>query len=579
MRTSRILNLALACAVVGTAASAGAVETVTTIATQQITTPQTWCDDETTIFLPAPVFIESKLTILPGCIIRGNPRTQAFAVATPTVGSPGTLVISSGGFVDAQGTPANPIIMTTAAIDVNADGVADDCNGAAVGICPWDNDPTHFYDDDPKNNPLAGLDTAGNQNASIWGGFVVLGRAPINNGNDTVAGYGKRFIEGLQFTPGYPPNGGRYGGYEPHDSSGLIRYVSVRYAGDEIGNGNELNGITLGGVGDGTIVENVEVLFNSDDGIEVFGGTVDVRNAVIAFVGDDSLDIDEGYTGTIQNALMLQLFFKEDDNGTVGTVNGDKIGEWDGHDCGEFNCNIQIDQVSLVSPPTPAGTQGLAWPNGHPAFYNMTGIGPNNLSGGANPAVVPWSGAVGSVGGGWILRRGMTGIFANSIVTNTGQFGCNLAADAITTIQSGLPGQETDMIKIVASTFADQAGAASTCGAGWTAGDNAVTAGRFDGGSANFTAVVGDLLVNENTYFAPKGVLSAGRGRLAGSKVGAPLDPRPANPGNANVSGGIRPRGRGLDASATYRGAFPAGQPLWTTGWTALSKAGIIANN
>ncbi|MBY0399514.1 hypothetical protein K2X89_04415 [Myxococcota bacterium] len=572
MRISRTWKFALALAAATAASSAGAVETVTTISAQQITTPQTWCDDETTIFLPAPVFVESKLTILPGCIIRGNPRTQAFAVGTPTVGSPGTLIVSAGGFIDAQGTPANPIIMTTAAIDVNNDGVADDCNGAAVGICPWDNDPTHFYDDDPKNNPLAGLDTAGNQNASIWGGFVMLGRAPINNGNDTQAGYGKRFIEGLQFTPGYPAVGGRYGGYQPHDSSGIVRYVSVRYAGDEIGNGNELNGITLGGVGDATIVENVEVLFNSDDGIEIFGGTVDVRNAVIAYVGDDSLDIDQGYTGSVQNVLITQLFFREDDNGVIGTVNGDAIGEFDGHDCGEFNCNIQIDQISLVSPPTPVGTQGLAWPNAHPGLYNMTSIGTTN-AGATNPAVTPFTGPRGLR-----LRRGFTSLIANSITTNVNANACNIDADAINTIQLGLAGEEVQMIKIVSSTFSNNNGAFN-CTAGTTAGDALVTAGRFDGGSANALGVAAEILVNDNTYFLPKGVTAASRGRLAGSKVGGALDPRPANPGDANVSGGIKPRGRGLDASATYRGAFPAGQPLWTTGWTALSKAGILANN
>jgi hypothetical protein len=581
MQISRIFNFALALAIAGMASSAGAVETVTTVAAD-VTTPQTWCDNETTMFLPRPVFVFSKLTILPGCIIRGNPRTQAFNVGTPTVGSPGTLVISQGGFLDAQGTPADPIIMTTAAIDANNDGVADDANGAAIGIDAWDGNPAHFYDDTPKTNPLAGLDTAGNQNASIWGGLVLLGYAPINNGNDTVFGYGKRGIEGLNF-PGYPVNGGRYGGYQPHDSSGIVRYVSVRYAGDEIGNGNELNGISLGDIGDGTIIENVEVMFNADDGIEIFGGTVDVRNAVLAFVGDDSLDIDEGYTGTVQNVLQLQNFFKEDDGGTIGTANGDAIGEWDGDDCGEFNCNIQIDSVSFVSPPTPPGVTALSFPTSGPGLYNMTGIGPNALSGGANPAVVPFAGQRG-----WRLRRGFAGTVHNSIVTNTVTLACNVElggagganGNAITTVDPGGPGQETGLIRLVASTIADSAGAgAAGCAAAATAGDTAVTNGEFDGGSANFLNVVGDILVNENTYFNPKGVISNGRGKLLGSKVGAPTDPRPANPGAANVSGGVRPRGRGLDASATYRGAFPAGQPLWTNGWTALSKGGILVNN
>jgi hypothetical protein len=577
MQISRIFNFALALAIAGMASSAGAVETVTTV-NADVTTPQTWCDNETTMFLPRPVFVFSKLTILPGCIIRGNPRTQAFSQANPTVGSPGTLVISQGGFLDAQGTPADPIIMTTAAIDVNNDGVADDVNGAAIGIDAWDGNPAHFYDDTPKTNPLAGLDTAGNQNASIWGGLVLLGYAPINNGNDTVFGYGKRGIEGLNF-PGYPVNGGRYGGYQPHDSSGIVRYVSVRYAGDEIGNGNELNGISLGAIGDGTIVENVEVMFNADDGIEVFGGTVDIRNAVLAYVGDDSLDIDEGYTGTVQNVFILQNFFKEDDGGTVGTANGDAIGEWDGDDCGEVTCNIQTDSVSLVSPPTPTGSNGLSWPNAHPGIYNLTGIGANALSGGANPAVVPSTGQRGLR-----LRSGFMGTVHNSVVMNTVTLACNVqlgaTGSAMPAVQVGLPGEETGLIQIVSSTFADNAGTAATgCATAATAGDTSVTNGQYDGGSANFLAVAGDLLVNENTYFAPKGVISNGRGKLLGSKVGAPTDPRPSNPAAANMSGGVRPRGRGLDASATYRGAFPAGQPLWTNGWTALSKGGILANN
>ena len=258
MHISRIFNFALAFAIAGMASSAGAVETVTTI-NADVTTPQTWCDNETTMFLAKPIFVFTKLTILPGCIIRGNPRTVAFNAGTPTVGSPGTLVISEGGFLDAQGWPADPIIMT-AAIDANDDGVADDTNGAAIGIDAWDGNPDHFYDDTPKTNPLAGLDTAGNQNASIWGGLVLLGRAPINNGNDTVFGYGIAPVEGLPL-PGFPVTAAAAAassrtiiGRRP------LRLGALRGRRDRSAS-NEMNGFTLAGVGDRTIVEFVEVLF------------------------------------------------------------------------------------------------------------------------------------------------------------------------------------------------------------------------------------------------------------------------------------------------------------------------------
>src|SRR5690606_21620239 len=128
------------------------------------------------------------------------------------------------------------------------------------------------------------------------------------------------------------------------------------------------------------------------------------------------------------------------------------------------------------------------------------------------------------------------------------------------------------------TTIADSAAANAACTTAATNGNTAVTDGEYDGGSSNFLAVSGDILVNENHYYDPQGVVVGGRGKLLGAKVGLPAVPRPASPADANVSGGIRPRGDGLDASATYRGAFPASQPLWTTGWTAMNVGGILAD-
>ncbi|MEJ2255506.1 MAG: hypothetical protein P8X98_00620 [Woeseiaceae bacterium] len=85
-----------------------------------------------------------------------------------------------------------------------------------------------------------------------------------------------------------------------------MRYVIVKHTGAEVGNGDELNGISFGGVGRGTIVENLQVYSTYDDGIEMFGGAVNFTNFVALYVRDDSIDIDEGWIGSIDNALVIQ---------------------------------------------------------------------------------------------------------------------------------------------------------------------------------------------------------------------------------------------------------------------------------
>jgi len=93
---------------------------------------------------------------------------------------------------------------------------------------------------------------------------------------------------------------GVYGGFDEDDNSGILRYVSIRHGGTNIGEGNEINGLTLGGVGRKTTVEYIEVIANEDDGVEVFGGTVNCKNIICAFCGDDAFDFDQGYSGKCQ---------------------------------------------------------------------------------------------------------------------------------------------------------------------------------------------------------------------------------------------------------------------------------------
>jgi hypothetical protein len=138
-----------------------------------------------------------------------------------------------------------------------------------------------------------------------WGGLVILGQAPINRCPSGTIGTVtcENAVEGVS-----NPNA-VYGGLDAGDNSGSLTYVQVKYAGFELppsGSGNELNGITFGGIGDGTRVEYIQVHNNSDDGVEFFGGDVNVRYLVLTGNDDDSIDTDNGYDGNIQFAIVTQ---------------------------------------------------------------------------------------------------------------------------------------------------------------------------------------------------------------------------------------------------------------------------------
>ncbi len=124
-----------------------------------------------------------------------------------------------------------------------------------------------------------------------WGGLTINGFAPINTADGLSVGEGES---------------GVYGGTDPLDSSGVLRYVRVQFAGSLFNDTNELNGIAFQGVGAGTVVEYIQVHANEDDGVEFFGGTVNARNVVLTDVRDDSLDWTEGWQGRIQNLLVVQ---------------------------------------------------------------------------------------------------------------------------------------------------------------------------------------------------------------------------------------------------------------------------------
>ncbi len=206
------------------------------------------------------------LTIEPGTIIKGEAGTGANATA---------LLIARGGKLIADGTADAPIIFTSVADEITPADIANG-NFASPNL-------------DPNINGL-------------WGGVIVLGKARISASNeDTGLDLTEVQIEGI---PTSDPNG-LYGGSEDGDNSGVLRYISIRHGGTNIGAGNEINGLTLGGVGNGTVIENIEVVANQDDGIEFFGGTVNVTNLLIWNNGDDAIDTDQSWAGTLDNFVVI----------------------------------------------------------------------------------------------------------------------------------------------------------------------------------------------------------------------------------------------------------------------------------
>jgi hypothetical protein len=222
-----------------------------------ISVDETWSAD-TEYILANKVVVEENvtLTIEPGTIIKGSEGNGTLASA---------LVIQQGARIDAQGTPDAPIIFTS---------ILDNITSGEI-VSP-------------------NLDE---NESGLWGGLIVLGRAPISVDGDSETSN----IEGIPVDDGF----GTYGGTDPMDDSGILTYVSVRHGGVSIGSDNEINGVTFGGVGAGTIVDNIEVTANLDDGIEWFGGTVNCSNLLVWAADDDALDLDQAYSGTIDNAVVI----------------------------------------------------------------------------------------------------------------------------------------------------------------------------------------------------------------------------------------------------------------------------------
>ncbi len=275
---------------------------------------------------PAPFRITGDVTLIQGVdylldeeiYVDGGTLTIQPGVMIAAEGD-GALIVCRGSQIFAEGTAEEPIVFTS----------LDEYN--------------HLTD--PVTYPFAPEIGDNGQ----WGGVIILGRAPINfyvagnpftgsaTGNTNV---GENQVEGV--ASGADTDGDGYGDLleygqdnaldgsnlvvvtpaDPEDNSGVFKFVSIRFGGKVLGLDNEINGLTMGGVGRGTTIEHVEVVNNTDDGFEWFGGTVNCKYLVSAFNEDEDFDIDEGYSGKIQFAFALRY---DDVDGAGNVENGSEL--------------------------------------------------------------------------------------------------------------------------------------------------------------------------------------------------------------------------------------------------------------
>ncbi len=213
----------------------------TTTVSSDITTNTTWSSG-TVVLLQNKIYVTNgaTLTIEPGVIIRGDQATG------------GTLIISRGSKINAQGTQSNPIVFTSD-------------------------------------------QAAGSRNLGDWGGVVILGNARNNQPG------GVAVIEG-----GLDAVKAQFGGTDDLDNSGVFSFVRIEFGGIPFQVDKEINGLTMGSVGSGTKIDHVQCSFTNDDSFEWFGGTVNAKY-LVAFRGlDDDFDTDFGYRGNVQFGLVVR---------------------------------------------------------------------------------------------------------------------------------------------------------------------------------------------------------------------------------------------------------------------------------
>jgi len=360
------------------------------------------------------------VTMQAGAVVRGRKAS--------TDGTPSALVFTANSKVNAPGTAAAPIVMTS---------------DQGVGLRAKED----------------------------WGGLVMLGQAPVN------------FPGGTGACEGLPPGTCNFGGNNAADNNGLLRYVRVEFCGRELSPDNELNCLTMNGLGSTTSIDFVQANQGSDDGHEWFGGTVNAKHLVTTNMGDDMLDWQIGWTGNLQFALAHMNIAQIDGTGSNG---------------------IEADNNEF-------GFNNL--PRSNPNVCNATMIG--CVQQGAACAIVG-----GTTGGqGANLRRGTAGKIGNSIIMDFRVAGLDIDNDE--TINQGCTNSTTlkttePVLRVQDSILFNNGAAGTNQTIGSTSGANNCTPAQLAG---LWAATEGLLITGTNPLPSVTGIYPA-----AVSNIYVPVD-------------------------------------------------------
>ena len=426
--------------------------------------------------LSGVVFVEdgAELHIDAGTVVKAEDGQNTNASA---------LVVARGGKIFAEGTATEPIIFTS---------VQDNISSADLLT----------YED-----------------RGLWGGIVLLGKATTNNPGDAAGDF--KEIEGVNEIVAEGDTRAEYGGSDDTDNSGVMRYVSIRHTGINIGesDGNEIQGLTLGGVGNGTRLEFIESFSSGDDGVEFFGGTVDLKYFVSVFNSDDAIDWDQGWRGKGQFWFVLQ----------------------------------GLDKAGAAAEQDGAGGDEFFQPYALPQVYNVTyvGAGVGNQPASDQPAQL-------------VFRDNTGGFYHNSIFTDfqTDQGGLALTIEDIDNTGSK-PEDSRQQFE------AGNLGLTNNLWFGFGAGDD--PSQFVDPSLANQQAIIDYLLANGNVVADP---MLAGIERDTDPSGG--LDPRPTGNSPAFTSPRASYPSDAFFTSTNYMGAF--GRNNWLLGWTALNDLGYLGD-
>ena len=478
---------------------AGSAQAAEIFVNSNISTSDTWTANNT-------YNLTGQIYVLPGATL----TIEAGTVVASTTNAGGSLAVCRGAKIFVLGTQDKPVIMTSKADQATWTG----------------------------GNPKTGTWREG---ANEWGNLTVMGAAFISE-NAVVGNVPSASPSNVANMEGLVagPSTDQYGGGNDDDDSGTIRYVSLRYGGKVVGLNNELNGLSLGGIGRESVIHHVDVMNNVDDGIEIWGGTVNLSYLNVWNVGDDSIDIDQGYRGKMQFGLIVQGWSA---NASQGSGVGDNMFETDGAEDSDWQpvTTATIYNFTAIGQPVD-GDQATAWrDNARVQYRNCvfmdTGENVVHLDN------VDGDGAHGYGFGGTLTwaQTWTTGFAFSNGALYQAQSSGNLAEIKDSVFFRNLFG---------------------------TAYNEANNVNVFAGGNNNvLTPGFADVDSPVSSLLRAGPVVKGGKTMLQVTS----LDPRPANAALTSVASAPVD---GFFKAANYRGGFAPGE-TWLNGWTASTAYGF----